>query len=132
MSLCTLLLHIAQSDPILKHELSSKYKALDCPRTNKMVCIQELTASFCPCIQGLDLIVRHCSWILALILEKGVCSHKCPASTILRHHARVSMNSRCWYRILVDCQEWLKNGPFFNFEPLTVNRVKWRIEWDCL
>ena len=36
VTLCTKLLHFALSDPIVEHELSSEYKAVDCPRSNKI------------------------------------------------------------------------------------------------
>jgi len=78
------------SDAILKHEPSSENKAVDCPELTKIVCSQGPGAHFCARVQGRDLVLgcRHRVRILVWVLEKRVCSHYCPASIVLGHHAR--------------------------------------------
>ena len=58
---------------ILKHELGSENKAVDCLELTKIVCRQGPSAYFCAEEQG---------WILVWVLEKMVRSHQCPAGTV--------------------------------------------------
>lgn len=65
---CTWLLHLTLSDTILKLELSSENKAVDCPRTHD--------GSLC--LQGpIDLVLGrwHYARMLAWVLEVWMCSH---------------------------------------------------------
>ena len=55
------------SDAILKHEFSSEYKAVDCPRTNKNDYTQEPIVHFCARVPTLCLNSR-----LGTVLEKSV------------------------------------------------------------
>ena len=57
MWLRTSLLHFALSDAILKHELSTENKAVDCPDLTKIGCTSGLGAHFCAQVQGLDLVL---------------------------------------------------------------------------
>ena len=71
----------ALSDAILKHDLSSEYKAVDCPWTNK---------------KGVDTGTRYpllCSSTSSKLTYSSTdilfraCSHQCPVTTLLWHHA---------------------------------------------
>ena len=55
------------SDAILKHEFSSEYKAVDCPRTNKNDYTQAPIVYFCARVPTLCLNSR-----LGTVLEKSV------------------------------------------------------------
>ena len=63
-------------DAILKHELSTKNKAVDCPDLTKIVCTQGPSAHFCARGQGRDLVLGHPhrAQFQAWVLEKG-CVH---------------------------------------------------------
>ena len=78
---------------ILKFELS-EYKEVDCPRTNKTV-VQ--TDTQCPLLSPSTSGYRHRAQILAWVIEKRVCSHRCPASTVLGHHAREPRVNSAYY-----------------------------------
>ena len=76
MWLSIYLLHFAPSDAILKYELSTENKAVDCQERTKVVCTQGAGAHCCARVQGRDLVLGHLhrARILAWVLKKGVCT----------------------------------------------------------
>lgn len=96
---------------------------MDCPRT-KTVCTQGPIQRYPSGTQGLDPLLRHRhrARIPAWLLEKKVCLHKCPASTVSEKASNIPWHGTTEWEKKYN-ESFHDHSEFFILEP--VSRKSW-------